>query len=96
MEVKQRRGITNQLTGTVLAVIIVGVLLVVGTVILGQLYSINTTSLGGNANASKMIDNMFSLLNTTEGVVVLVIVVSLLALVIYSVMSSIGGGDRGR
>ena len=96
MEFKQRRGIANQLTGTVLAVIIVGVLLVVGAVILGQLYTINATSLGNNSNASKMVDAVYSLLFTAQGVIVLVVVVALLSLVIYTVMSSLGGNQRGR
>jgi hypothetical protein len=79
-----------------MAVIIVGVLLVVGTVIIGQLVTINTSSLGGNANVTTMANYMFSLLFTAEGVIVLVVVVSLLALVIFTVMSSLGGQTRGR
>jgi len=94
MEFKQRRGIAQQLTGTVLGVVIVGILLVVGAVIFGQVASINTSSLGGNANATKMINSVFDLLFTTQGIIVLVVVVSLLAIVIFSVMSSLGGGKR--
>lgn len=96
IEFMKRRGIANQLTGTVLSVIIVGVLLVVGAVILGQLYTINANSLGNNSNASEMVVDVFSLLFTAQGVIVLVVVVSLLSLVIYTVMSSLGGGGRGR
>ena len=96
MEFKQRRGIANQLTGTVLAVIIVGVLLVVGTVIFGQLQTINTSSLGGNANVTKMGVGIFDLMFTTQGIVVLVVVVALLALVIYTVMGAVGGQDQSR
>jgi hypothetical protein len=96
LEFKSRRGIAQQLTGTVLAVIIVGVLLVVGSVILGQLNTINGTSLGNNSNATKMVNSVFDLLFTAQGVIVLVIVVALLALVIYSVMSGLGGSQRGR
>ena len=96
MEFKQRRGIAQQLTGTVLAVVIVGVLLVVGAVILGQLSTINATSLGNNSNATKMVNSVFDLLFTSQGVIVLVIVVALLSLVIYSVMSGIGGSQQGR
>ena len=95
MQFTKRRGIAQALTGTVLAVIIVGVLLVVGAVILGQLSSINTTSLGNNSNATKMVNAVFDLLFTSQGIVVLVVVVSLLALVIYTVMASVGG-QRGR
>lgn len=95
MEFKQRRGVGGALTGTVLAVIVVGVLLVVGAVILGQLNSINTTSLGNNSNATLMVNHVFDLLFTAQGVIVLVVVVALLALVIFTVMNSIGGG-RGR
>jgi len=92
MEFKQRRGIAQQLTGTVLGVVIVGILLVVGAIIFGQVASINTSSLGGNANATKMINGVFDLLFTTQGIIVLVVVVALLALVIFSVMSSLGRG----
>lgn len=92
---KSRGQIAGQLTGTVLAVIIVAVLLVVGAVIFGQLATINTSSFGAATNTTKMINATFDLMFTTEGVVVLVIVVALLALVIYSVMSGLGGG-RGR
>ena len=71
-----------------------GILLVVGAVIFGQVASINTSSLGANANATKMINSVFDLLFTTQGIIVLVVVVSLLAIVIFSVMSSLGGGKR--
>lgn len=96
MKFGKKRGIANMLTGTVLAVIIVGVLLVVGAVILGQLNSINTTSLGNNSNATKMVNSVFDLLFTAQGVIVLVVVVALLALVIYSVMAGLGGQQQGR
>ena len=94
---KQRRGqIAGQLTGAVLAVIIVSVLLVVGTVIFAQLQSINTSSLGANANVTKMGVSIFDLMFTTQGIIVLVVVVTLLALVIYTVVGSIGGQGKGR
>ena len=97
MKETKHRGIAEALTGTVLTVVIVGVLLVVGAVIFGQLATINTSSLGGGANATKMINSVFDLLFTAQGVIVLVVVVSLLALVIYTVMASLGGGgERGR
>lgn len=95
METKHRGQVGGALTGTVLSVIVVAVLLVVGAVIFGQLASINTSSLGANANATLMINHIFDLLFTTQGVVVLVIVVALLGLVIFTVMNSIGGG-KGR
>ena len=95
MQLKNRRGVAGALTGTVLAVIIVGVLLVVGAVILGQLDTINAASLGNNSNATEMIVRVFSLLFTAQGVIVLVVVVALLGLVIFTVMNSIGG-NRGR
>ena len=94
MEFKQRRGIAQQLTSTILGVIIVGILLVVGAVIFGQINSINTTALGNNANATKMVNSVFDLLFTTQGIIVLVVVVALLALVIFSVMSSLGQQGR--
>ena len=92
----KHRGFAEGIVGTVLSVIIVGILLIVGTVILEQLNTINTTSLGNNSNATKMVGTVFSLMFTSQGVIVLVIVVSLLALVIYTVMSSLGGGGKGR
>ena len=96
MQMLKRRGQLNALTGTVLAVIIVGVLLVVGAVIIGQLNTINGTSLGNNSNATKMVNSAFDLLFTSSGIIVLVVVVALLALVIFSVMASLGGGGGGR
>jgi len=99
MQMLKRRGQLNALTGTVLGVVIVGVLLVVGAVILGQLNTINTSSLGNNSNGTKMVNAVFDLLFTSQGIIVLVVVVALLALVIFSVMSSLGGGGgraRGR
>ena len=96
MKFGKSRGIASALTGTVLSVIIVGVLLVVGAVILGQLYTININSLGNNSNATKMVNSVFDLMFTAQGVIVLVVVVALLALVIYTVMGSLTGGQRGR
>lgn len=95
MQNTKRRGQANAITGTVLAVIIVAVLLVVGAVIFGQLASINTSSFGAETNTTAMIVHIFDLMFTTQGVIVLVVVVSLLALVIYSVMSGLGG-QQGR
>ena len=92
---KHKGQVGGALTGTVLSVIIVAILLVVGAVIFGQLDTINTSSLGANANATTMIVRVFDLLFTTQGVIVLVIVVALLGLVIFTVLNSISGG-KGR
>ena len=93
---KRKRGQIGAVYAFVIAVISIGVALVVGAVLLGQLDTINTNNLGNNANAGAMIDNIFALLSTTQGVVVLVIVVGLLGLALAYLVSSLGGTRGGR
>jgi len=95
---KGKRGQMAAVLPVVITVIVVAVALVVGNVLLGQLRTINTNSLGNNSNATGAIDNGFALLSTTNGVVVLVVVAILLALALFSFIGGFGGigGGRGR
>jgi len=91
---KGKRGQVANLVGTVMVVISVVLALVIGAVMLGQLDSINQNSLGNNSNATAQISLGFSLLDTTQGIIVLVVVVSLLALALFAFMSVFGQGGR--
>ena len=91
---KGKRGQVANLIGTVMVVISVVLALVIGSVMLGQLYEINDSSLGNNTNATAQISLGFSLLDTTQGIIVLVVVVSLLALALFAFMSVFGQGGR--
>lgn len=91
----KRKGQIGGVYAFIAAVIAIGILLVVGTVMLGQLRVINIANLGNNSNATLMIDNIFALLNTTEGVVVLVVVIGLLALALAYLLGAFGGQRRG-
>lgn len=66
---KAKRGqIGGNLIGTVMVVISIVLALIIGAVMLGQLATINTNSLGANANATAQIYYGFDLLNTTQGI----------------------------
>jgi len=97
---KAKRGqIGGNLIGTVMVVISIVLALIIGAVMLGQLATINTNSLGANANATNQIYYGFDLLNTTQGIIVLVVVISLLALALASFMGvfgGMGGSSQGR
>ena len=84
------------MTGTVLVVVATILALVIGAVMLAQLATINTNSLGNNANATGQINLGFDLLSTTQGIIVLVIVVALLALALMGFMGAFGAGGETR
>jgi len=94
IETGKKRGQIGGLTSTVMVVISVVLALVIGAVMLGQLYSINANSLGNNSNATAQISLGFDLLDTTQGIIVLVIVVALLALALFSFIGAFGRGGK--
>ena len=67
---KAKRGqfAGGNLVGTVLVVVSVVLALIIGAVMLGQLATINTNSLGANVNATGQINLGFDLLETTQGI----------------------------
>ena len=77
-------------------IVAVGMLLVIAAVMFGKIGEINGTSLGNNANATKMIGLSFDMLFTSQGVILLVIVITLLALALGYFLGGFATGGRGR
>jgi len=76
-------------------IVAVGMLLVIAAVMFGKIQEINGSSLGNNANATKMIGLSFDMLFTSQGVILLVIVITLLALALGYFLGGFAGG-RGK
>lgn len=96
---KEHPAILGGAIQVVVSVLVVTMLLVVGAVLLGQLNSVNASSLGNNSNATNQINLGFALLSTSQGIIVLVVVIALLALAIGVLLGAFGGigaqGGRG-
>lgn len=81
---KEKKGQLAGAMEVIMAIIAITLGLVVVNVMFSQIDSVNTNSLGANANASASIDTGFSQLATSQSIITLVIVVALLGIALGS------------
>jgi len=96
---KCKRGQIGSLPNLVLTAVVVGLVLFMGMVLIGQIFSVGTTTFSGNedltGNLTLVMGTLFSSFTTITNFLPIIIIAALGAVVLSVIFNLFGGGHTG-
>jgi len=99
IQIKCKRGQIGSLPSLVLTAVIVGLVLFMGMVLTGQIFSVGAATFSGNANLTNnltaVMGTLFSSFTTITNFLPIIILAALGAVVLSVIFNLFGGGHTG-